>query len=141
MPWNAYVGTLSDVIMAGSALYAAYNAKSWIMKDRYNDIKIFKESMIEVGKLIYIDIKKEYEQDSHGEMSNAFISQHFSVSNEKIELIALSLSDKNRKLLNENYQQFKEDYIEYYRYIRYNSQKSEFPESPLLKFLDYLKKL
>ncbi|POE40256.1 hypothetical protein [Pectobacterium odoriferum] len=134
--WADVGSFICNTVMAGAALYAAYNAKGWLDQEHYNNIKKFRIIMNDVdSKLLNYVLA-----GSGGALEHALALPSFLEADNYINVICISLSKENEDRLRTEYYKFKNDHIDYWIDLRDNSSDGDYVSKYHPTFYYYLSK-
>ncbi|EOY0875434.1 hypothetical protein ACP1HW_004572 [Klebsiella pneumoniae] len=131
------VSALCNLLMAVSAVYAAFNAKSWITQSHYDHVKDFLKSMT----LVNDELCKIFYNSTGGNLEFYLALHKFKPADEQIKIINLNLNPKQKIELKKRYDEFKENTINSWIEARDYSQDPDHEYTVYPDFYEYLYKL
>lgn len=132
-----WVSALCNLLMAVSAVYAAFNAKSWITQSHYDHVKDFLKSMTLVDE----ELGKYFYNSTGGNLEFYLALTKFKPADEQIKIISLNLNPKQKLELKKRYEEFKENKINSWIEARDYSQDPDHEYTVYPDFYEYLYKL
>lgn len=132
-----WVSAFCNLLMAVAAVYAAFNAKSWIAQSHYDHVKDFLKTITVVDEKLC-----EYVYNNTGGNLEIHLAlTKFKPADEQIKIISLNLNQKQRIELKKRYDEFKENKINSWIEARDYSQDPDHEYAVYPDFYEYLYRL
>lgn len=132
-----WVSAVSNIIMAGCAIYAAKNAKEWITQRHFDETRIFMKIMADVDA----NLCRFISSSDGGNFELALSLHYFHPADEQIKIIGLTLSENKKTELQNEYIKFRENKIKSWIEARDYSHNPDHIYKIYPDFYNYLKNI